>query len=74
MKERFDVAKASPEAYQAMVALEKHLARCGLEKPLKELADLTLLIVAINAWNRIAIGFRAEPGTYQPQPPKAVLV
>ncbi|HET7200167.1 MAG TPA: carboxymuconolactone decarboxylase family protein [Burkholderiales bacterium] len=32
----------------------------------QELADLTLAIVAINGWNRIAIGFRSEPGTYQP--------
>jgi len=32
----------------------------------RELADLTLAVVAINGWNRIAIGFRAEPGTYQP--------
>ena len=32
----------------------------------KELADLTLAIVAINGWNRIAIGFRSPPGTYQP--------
>ena len=32
----------------------------------QELADLTLAVVAINGWNRIAIGFRAEPGTYQP--------
>ncbi len=32
----------------------------------RELADLTLAIVAINGWNRLAIGFRAEPGTYQP--------
>ena len=32
----------------------------------QELVDLTLAIVAINGWNRIAIGFRAEPGTYQP--------
>jgi AhpD family alkylhydroperoxidase len=40
----------------------------------KELAALTLAITQINAWNRIAIGFRAEPGTYQPQPPKAILV
>jgi AhpD family alkylhydroperoxidase len=32
----------------------------------KELADLTLAIVAINGWNRIAIGFRSEAGTYQP--------
>ncbi len=32
----------------------------------KELVALTLAIVAINGWNRIAIGFRAVPGTYQP--------
>ena len=33
----------------------------------KELVALTMAIVAINGWNRIAIGFRAVPGTYQPQ-------
>lgn len=32
----------------------------------KELADLTLAIVAINGWNRLAIAFRAPAGTYQP--------
>lgn len=32
----------------------------------KELADLTLAIAAINAWNRLAIAGRAVPGTYQP--------
>jgi AhpD family alkylhydroperoxidase len=31
------------------------------------LVKLTLAITQINAWNRIAIGFRAEPGTYQPK-------
>ena len=31
----------------------------------KELADLTLAIVAINGWNRIAVGFRAPAGTYK---------
>jgi AhpD family alkylhydroperoxidase len=32
----------------------------------KELADLTLAVAAINAWNRLAISARTEPGTYQP--------
>jgi AhpD family alkylhydroperoxidase len=32
----------------------------------QELVDLTLVIVTINAWNRIAVGFRSVPGTYQP--------
>jgi AhpD family alkylhydroperoxidase len=31
-----------------------------------ELVNLTLAVVAINGWNRISIGFRAEVGTYQP--------
>jgi AhpD family alkylhydroperoxidase len=34
----------------------------------KELADLTLAVAAINAWNRLAIAARSVPGTYQPPP------
>ncbi len=32
----------------------------------EELVNLTLAIVTINGWNRIAVGFRSEAGTYQP--------
>ena len=32
----------------------------------KELISLTLAITTINAWNRIAIGFRVPAGAYQP--------
>jgi AhpD family alkylhydroperoxidase len=32
----------------------------------QELSNLTLVLVAINGWNRFAISFREEPGTYQP--------
>lgn len=32
----------------------------------KELVDLTLAVIAINSWNRLAISFRTVPGTYQP--------
>lgn len=32
----------------------------------KELVDLTLAVVAINGWNRLAIAFRPEVGPYQP--------
>jgi AhpD family alkylhydroperoxidase len=34
----------------------------------RELADLTLAIAAINAWNRLSIAARLKPGTYQPAP------
>lgn len=34
----------------------------------KELVDLTMAIIAINGWNRLAISFRTVPGTYQPVP------
>lgn len=32
----------------------------------KELADLTLAVATINAWNRLAIAGRSVPGLYQP--------
>ena len=32
----------------------------------KELADLTVAVATINAWNRLAISSRTPPGTYQP--------
>jgi AhpD family alkylhydroperoxidase len=32
----------------------------------KELVDLTMAVIAINGWNRLAISFRAVPGAYQP--------
>jgi alkylhydroperoxidase family enzyme len=31
----------------------------------EELVNLTMAIVAINGWNRLAIGFRKVPGTYR---------
>lgn len=31
----------------------------------RELVDLTLTIVTINGWNRLAIAFRTVPGTYE---------
>ena len=33
----------------------------------QEIVDLTLAVVTINAWNRIAISFRPEVGTCQPR-------
>jgi len=32
----------------------------------KELADLAWAVAAINAWNRVAIAFRSEAGSYKP--------
>ncbi len=33
----------------------------------RELVDLTLAVVAINGWNRLAIAFRKVPGSYKPE-------
>ena len=30
----------------------------------KEISDLTFVVMAINAWNRINVGFRTVPGSY----------
>ena len=32
----------------------------------KEVIDLTMAVISINGWNRLAISFRSEPGSYQP--------
>lgn len=37
----------------------------------KALVDLTLAIVAINGWNRLAIAFQTEVGSYQPPSARA---
>jgi AhpD family alkylhydroperoxidase len=34
----------------------------------KTLVDLTLAIIGINGWNRPAISFRSQAGSYQPKP------
>ena len=39
-----------------------------------ELTDLTLVVVTINSWNRLAIAFRAVPGSYQPSKHQPVAV
>jgi AhpD family alkylhydroperoxidase len=36
----------------------------------KELSDLTCLIATINAWNRLCIAARIEPGGYKPAKPQ----
>ena len=36
----------------------------------KELVNLTMAVIAINGWNRLAISFRTVAGTYQPAPPQ----
>ena len=38
-----------------------------------ELADLTLAVATINAWNRLSIASRLLPGKYQPAQPTSVI-
>ncbi len=38
----------------------------------KELVDLTLAVIAINTWNRLAISFRTPAGSYQPNHPATI--
>lgn len=41
--------------------LRRHLSE-------EEIIDLTMAIIAINGWNRLAISFRTVPGTYHREP------
>ena len=47
-------------------APDDSFARVRAQFDEKQLASLTWAIAAINAWNRIAIAFRATPGQYAP--------
>jgi hypothetical protein len=47
--------------------LDYQKAQALLQFSEEELAKLTFAITQINSWNRIAIAFRAEVGSYQPQ-------
>lgn len=47
-------------------------ARVRQEFDEKDLSDLTLLVITINGWNRIAIPFRGEPNHFEVPVPEAV--
>jgi len=38
----------------------------------RELVDLTMAVVAVNTWNRLAICFNTPPGSYHPDSPVAI--
>jgi AhpD family alkylhydroperoxidase len=40
MQPRIDLTKVSPEAYQAMLGVEKYIRSCGLERELVELVNM----------------------------------
>ncbi len=48
--------RISDELYESV---SKHFSE-------KELVDLTMAVIAINGWNRLAISFHTEVGTYNP--------
>ena len=45
-------------------APDKHFDELKKYFTTEEIVELTLAIVAINSWNRLAIGFRSEVGNY----------
>ncbi|MHB8494886.1 MAG: hypothetical protein ACYC9Z_09260 [Casimicrobiaceae bacterium] len=57
MQARTDYTTAASGAYAAMRALETYVH--------KGFADLSLAVVAINGWNRMAIAFATPPGSYR---------
>lgn len=51
-------ASGAPDSVYAMAAAQFTPA---------ELTNLTLAIIAINGWNRFGVGFKLQPGNYQPR-------
>ena len=68
MNTRLDAAKyMGLGAAKALFALQKEVDSSSLERSLEsELVVLTFAVIAINAWNRLAVAFRFPAGTYQP--------
>jgi hypothetical protein len=56
-----DIGRIAPEAYQAMLGLEKYLAGRP-DRP-----TVAALVTAIDAWNRFGVTLRL-PGSYRPAP------
>ena len=63
MEERLDYSKRAPNGIGILRQLAGYLKKTGLEP---DLVDLTLAVIAIHSWNRLAISFRAPAGSYQP--------
>ena len=63
MEERLKYAKVASRGYRAMAVLQDYVDDCGLEPLLLELVKMRAS--QINGWNRLAIGFRSQPGVYQ---------
>jgi len=70
MKQRLEMHKASPEAYQAMRTLSAYTEGHAPDEVYEqvraqfseeEIAKLSLAIATINAWNRLAVGMRFIP-------------
>jgi len=62
MQARVEYWKVAPDGHVPDDVYE--LARRHFNE--RELVDLTMAVVAINAWNRLAISFRQVPGSYRP--------
>lgn len=68
MEPRIEYGKVAPGALRAMYGAEDDLYDEVREHfSEKELVDLTTAIIAVNGWNRLAIAFRTEVGSYQPK-------
>ena len=58
-----EVVTLIPQTHASDEEYEAARAQFGAE----ELVKLTMAVIAINGWNRLAISFRTEAGKYQPR-------
>ena len=58
--EALTLISATDVTDQLYAATREHFAE-------KELVDLTMAVITINGWNRLAISFRSPVGSYQPK-------
>lgn len=63
MRAQLNYAKVAPGVYHVP---EQVYDQARSQFSAKELCDLTLAVATINAWNRLSISARLDPGGYQP--------
>ena len=59
-------------SYVREAAIRQRVADWAAAISAKDIEAVASVIIAINGWNRVAIPFRAEVGSYQPSTAEAV--
>jgi hypothetical protein len=65
MTQRINYLQQSPKLFKKFLEFSNPLESGSITHlSATELSDLTFIVMSINAWNRVNVGFRTVPGEY----------